>query len=267
VVTTVVDGRSEDEGDEGKGDEVEFWVIRTDRSRPVVERLAGLLAPEERARACGLVDPVGRDRFTVVHGAVRLLAAERLGVPAAGLRWHRGPHGKPEPVGAESLPGGLQLNYSASGALAVLALAVGRQVGVDVEEVPDERVATRVARRFFPAEDAGYVASGGSPAIRAARFTGLWCRREACVKVFGGRLVQGLRLPVAGPGPVRLPDVGELGGGGTCSVRDVSLGPGFPGFRAAVAVEGGQNFRVRRRLWPGNGPAGPIGIDMLNSRV
>ena len=40
------------------------------------------------------------------HGVVRLLAAERLGLPAAGLRWRHGPNGKPEPAGPWTGPAG-----------------------------------------------------------------------------------------------------------------------------------------------------------------
>ena len=225
-------------------DEVEFWVIPTDQPPRLVTRLAELLDPQERGRADTAADPVRRDRFTVVHGVVRLLAARRLRLPAARLEWRRGPHGKPEPAAPGTGVGDLRLNYSASGALAVLAIAAGRRVGADVEELPDERVAARVAGRFFPAQDARSVAAATSPVERSARFAQLWCRREACVKVYGGRLVEGLRLPVGGPGPVRLPVAGV-----SCSVRDVPLPDGFPGFRAALAVEGAGPVLVRRGLW------------------
>ncbi|MBC3841528.1 4'-phosphopantetheinyl transferase superfamily protein [Streptacidiphilus sp. 4-A2] len=200
----------------------------------------------ERARAAA-ADPVRRDRFTVVHGAVRLLAARRLGLPPAELVWRRGPHGKPEPVGPEGRSGRLHLNYSASGALAVLALSVGRRVGADVEQLPDERVAARVAARFFPEQDARSVASAPSALGRSARFARLWCRREACVKVYGGRLAEGLRLPVGDDGPLRLP-----AGGLSCSVRDVALpapcrGPARSGRRS------------RSRAWRPSGSAGRSG--------
>lgn len=224
-------------------DEIELWLIPTDQPRQLVDCVGELLDPAERARALAGDDPVRRDRFTVAHGVVRLLVAERLGLPAAELRWRRGPNGKPEPVGAWSGPGGMRLNYSASGALAVLALAAGRRVGVDVEELPDPRVAARVADRFFPARDARWVAAAVSPGDRAARFATLWCRREACVKVYGGRLAESLGLAVGDPGPVRLPVAGV-----SCTVRDVPL-PGHPGFRAAVAVQGTRPFGLRCTVW------------------
>ena len=237
-------------------DVVDLWVIRADQPPPVVRRLRGLLDPGELLRADAASDELRRDRFTVVHGAVRLLAGDRLGIAADLLRWRHGPHGKPEPAGPG---GGLQLSYSASGALAVLAFAEGRRIGADVEERADARTATRIAGRFFPGVDARFVASATTDDIRARRFTRLWCRREACVKVFGGRLAQGLGLPLAGPTPLVLADPGSLGSG-PCRVVDVPLPLSLPGpppgrFHAAVAVEGERPYLVRCRVWsPGADP-------------
>ena len=223
-------------------DRVDVWVIPTDQPAPVVRSLRGLLDRTELDRAGAAGDELRSDRFTVVHGVVRLLTSDRLGTPPAALRWRRGPHGKPEPAVDD---GRLRLSYSASGALALLALADGRQVGADIEETRDARVAARVARRYFPSTEAQFVADGVTPEVRAERFTRLWCRREACVKAYGGRLAQGLGLPLAGPAPLRLADAGPLGRG-PCWVRDV---PVPEGFRAAVALDGERPFHVRSRRW------------------
>ncbi|KOV30589.1 hypothetical protein ADK60_16460 [Streptomyces sp. XY431] len=209
-------------------------MIPTDQPEPVVRALRELLDPAERARADGPDRRFGR-RFTVAHGAVRLLAGARLGRDPAGLVWRYGPHGKP---GID----GLAVNHSASGALAAVALTEGRAVGVDVEEVRDARVAVRMARRYFPAAEAESVAADPDP---AGRFTVLWCRREACVKAYGGRLVQGFGLPLDGPSPVLLADPGALGPG-PCRVEDVPA-PGR--FRAALAAVGAGPVTVRRRIW------------------
>ncbi|MFB8199013.1 4'-phosphopantetheinyl transferase family protein [Kitasatospora purpeofusca] len=219
-------------------DLIDVWLIPTDQPDPVVRALYELLDPAERARADGPDRRFGR-RFTVAHGAVRLLAGARLGRDPARLRWHYGPHGKP---GID----GLAVNHSASGALAAVALTEGRAVGVDVEEVRDARVAVRMARRYFPAAEAESVAADPDP---AGRFTVLWCRREACVKAYGGRLVQGFGLPLDGPSPLLLAEPGALGPG-PCRVEDV---PAPGAFRAAVAAVGPGPATVRRRIWsPGN---------------
>ncbi|MFE2722716.1 4'-phosphopantetheinyl transferase family protein [Kitasatospora sp. NPDC059327] len=240
---------SDPAGPDGDGidgaDPVDLWTIPTDQPDEVVRELRRLLDPAELARAAGrgpARDPAVGRRFVVVHGVVRLLVAERLGLPAAELVWRHGPHGKPEPAQGR---GRIGVSYSGSGALAVLALTGGRPVGVDVEEIRDARVAGRVAARYFPGAEAEFLAGSGSPEVLAERFTTLWCRREACVKAYGGRLVQGFGLPLAGPAPLRLADPGTLGDG-PCLFDDVPVpGP----FRAAVAVPGDRPFRLRRHRW------------------
>ncbi|GAA1242128.1 hypothetical protein GCM10009665_36150 [Kitasatospora nipponensis] len=225
-------------------DVIDLWTIATDQPPAVVRRLRGLLDREERDRADRAHDPVQGARFTVVRGAVRLLVADRLGTGAADVVWQRGPHGKPAPVLSPG-SGRTHVNWSASGALAVLAVADGRRVGADVEEIHPPGVGARIARRHFPAPDAALVLHAPTPAESAERFTRLWCRREACVKVHGGRLAQGLGLALAGPSPLRLAHAGALGPG-PLWLADVRVpGP----FHAAVAADVDRPFTVRQRGW------------------
>lgn len=216
---------------------VDVWLIPTDQPASVAKELWNLLDESERARCAG-ADPVVRRRFTVVHGAVRQLVGARLGVRPADVVWRRGLHGKPLPERS----GGLEVNYSASDSLAALALSDGRPLGVDVERIHDRRVAGRVAARFFPAAEARAVLE--SP----ERFTELWCRREACAKAYGGRLVQSFGLPVDGPSPLLLADAGALGPGPVW-LSDVPVpGP----FRAALAVLGESPCHVNCEVWQGS---------------
>ncbi|MFC1419647.1 4'-phosphopantetheinyl transferase family protein [Streptacidiphilus cavernicola] len=230
---------------------VDFWTVRADQPAPVAAVLRRLLDRTERERADAAADPVLADRFTVVHGAVRLLTAERLGIAAADLVWRYGPHGKPEPEQDRNRGRTLRLSYSGSGPLAVLALAEDRRVGADVEELRDERVAARMAGRYFPEADRRWIAEAGSAAGASDRFTRLWCRREAVVKAYGGRLAQGLGLRLGGAAPVRLAEAGSLDAG-ACLVSDV---PVPEPFRAAVAAEGDRPFQVVRWSWPDDFPA------------
>ncbi|MFJ7910421.1 4'-phosphopantetheinyl transferase family protein [Kitasatospora sp. NPDC096204] len=222
---------------------IDLWLIDTRQSAALAAELGELLDPDERARAARM-GPGPGDRFTVARGAVRQLVAARLGARPAELVWRYGPHGKPEPAEA----GGLRVSWSASGAVAVLALAEGRAVGVDVERLHHPRTAERMAARWFPFEEARFVAEPVEPAERAARFTTLWCRREACVKAYGGRLVQSFGVPVAGPSPVPVADPGGLGTGPSvlCDV------PVAEPFRAAVAALGESPVQVNCREWKGN---------------
>jgi 4'-phosphopantetheinyl transferase len=216
------------------GDIVEVWLIRTNLPEWVLTDLLAVLDDRERERAHALMYPDSRRRFVAAHGTCRVILGRCLGVPPASLRWDLGPHGKPELAGP-----GPRVSFSRSGDLAALATAASRRVGVDVQELLSGLDVTRMAARFYPRPEAELVASAAGPARQVARFTELWARKEACVKVAGGRLMPGLEQVI--------PRTGLVGGSGPpgvpCLVRDVRAPRGY---RAAVAAEGTSAYRVIR---------------------
>ena len=213
-------------------DVVEVWLIRTDLPERILADLLGLLDDGERERAATLMFPASRRQFIAAHGTFRVILGRRLGVPPASLRWQLGPHGKPELAGP-----GPRVSFSHSGHLAALATASRRRVGVDVQQLQANLDVTRMAARFYPRQEAEFVASAAGSAGQVARFTRLWARKEACVKVAGGRLLPGLEQMI--------PRTGVVAGGqdGACLVRDV---PAPRGYRAAVAAEGTRPYDVVR---------------------
>jgi 4'-phosphopantetheinyl transferase len=223
-------------------DTVRLWLIRTDVAPDTLAGLACLLDADERDRAAAFGIELHRRRFIAFHGAARVILGELLGIPPGRLRWRHGKHGKPELANA---PAGERVSLSHSADLAALALARHRRVGVDVQELAATLDPVRIAERFFPGAEARFVRAGGK-AGQLGRFTSLWARKEACVKVTGGRLMQGMKLPVQGAGSVTVHD--PAGGlPGPCLVRDA---PAPAGFRAAVALEGTGPFRIRQHRWP-----------------
>lgn len=228
-------------------DTVRVWLIDTDVPADQVPVLEALLDPRERRRAAALTPAEERRRYTVTHAAVRLILGRHLGAAPGELAWRIGAHGKPELDGAWTGP---RFSLSGSSDVAMLALSDSRRVGVDVQDVPASAAfAMRIAERYFPAREAGYVAAGGVQ--RAGhRFTALWVRKEACVKVTGGRLVEGLALPVLGTGA-------RVRGGKLCDTFHVRSLRSPAGFRAALALEGAEPYRVTRHSWPGAGEPGP----------
>ena len=230
------------------GDIVEVWLIRTDLPEPVLADLLSLLDDGERERARALAYPDSRRRFIAAHGAFRVILGRHLGVPPSSLRWHLGPHGKPE----LAMPGPC-VSFSHSGDYAALATAPGRRVGVDIQQLLPRLDVTRLAARFYPRQEAEFVASAVGPAQQAARFTRLWARKEAYVKVAGGRLLPGLEQVIP-PSGVVADDDGGSGGGGSGGGSGSPGGPGLVrdvraprGYRAAVAAEGTQAYDVIRR--------------------
>ncbi|MFL6117754.1 MAG: 4'-phosphopantetheinyl transferase family protein [Catenulispora sp.] len=208
-------------GCETDGSLVSAWLVGDDVSAAEEAEFFETLDADERRRADRLDTTRARRRFIVAHGAVRRIVADHLGTPPADLTRRIGRHGKPE------LPG-VQVNYSHSGGLCLVALSATRQVGADIQRLVPGLDVTAMARRYFPADEARAVAEGGSDV-----FTRLWARKEAVCKAFGGRLTQVLPLPVAG-------DVVQVGSSGY-RVVDLCVPAGF---RAAVALSGAEPFRV-----------------------
>lgn len=223
-------------------DEVQVWLVPDERSEQVLADLLGVLDAGERQRAAAYRSADDRRRFVVAHGAVRHIVAARTGAAAAGIRWVRGPHGKPDVAG----PGtGVQVNLSHSGDVAMVAVTARRRVGVDVQRIVPRLDATAMARRYFPPAEAESVRSAADPQTRAALFAYLWARKEALVKAHGGRLTEGLRVPVpAGRPPAGVPAEDAWSAG----YRITDL-PAPPGYRAAVALSGLTDYRVTHHRW------------------
>ncbi len=229
---------------------VHVWLIHLDLPDPLMAGCAAVLDRTERERAAALTHPAGRDRFVAAHGAVRLILSGHLGVPPGRIAWQRGPKGKPELAGAGAGAGGVRVSISRSGRLAALAIAAGRPVGVDLQRFPAALDPCRMAERFYPPDEARFVAAGRAGA-QLGRFIRLWARKEACVKVGGGVLMQGLRLHVNGRGSVVVTDPGGPLPG-PYLVQDV---PAPQRFGAAVAAGGTAGYEVARHWWPARATA------------
>nr|WP_134001000.1 4'-phosphopantetheinyl transferase superfamily protein [Streptomyces sp. 846.5] len=222
-------------------DAVRVWLVPDQRSEAVLADLFAVLDAGERRRAEAIRSADDRRRFVVAHGAARDIVARLLGAPAEELRWERGPHGKPALAGRWT---GVQVNLSHSDELSMVAVSASRRVGVDVQRVLPAAESTAAANRYYPPEEARFVRAAPDAESRADRFARLWVRKEALVKAHGGRLAEGLRIPVRDVRPA--PAAGGAAWARDYFVADV---PAPQGYRAAVALAGAANYRVIRRRW------------------
>lgn len=162
-------------------DEVHVVAIALDPPAPRLDDAAAVLDDDERARAARFVRDADRRRYVLAHAAFRAIAGAATGVAPAAVRWELGPAGKPSIAGAPSL--GISLSHS--GERALVALARGRDVGVDLEEMRAIDVLEVARTTFSPAELAAVRARDGD---RLAAFYRVWVRKEALVKARGDGL-------------------------------------------------------------------------------
>jgi 4'-phosphopantetheinyl transferase len=153
--------------------------VPADRRR----ELAACLEPGERDRVARLRSERDRARVLVARGWRRHVLAARLGADPAELRFVADARGKPrladDPV---------HFSASRSGSLALLAVCVDREVGVDVEAIERHRDIERLAGRIMSAREREAFAELAPDDRRAAMFA-CWARKEAYVKATGEGLV------------------------------------------------------------------------------
>jgi 4'-phosphopantetheinyl transferase len=149
-----------------------------------------LLAGDERLRASAFRRVLDRQRYVACRSWVRKVLSTYLQMPAGAIQFRYSPSGKPQ-LDGESARRGLSFNISHSGGWALLAVACGPRLGVDLERhrAIDDRDA--LVRRFSPAEQRAYYSL--PPEERFVAFFSAWSRKEAFIKACG----DGFAIPLA----------------------------------------------------------------------
>jgi len=216
------------------GDAVDVWLL----DLPAAGATAWtILAPDEIARAERFRFERDRARWVAARSGLRTILGSYNGRHPSSLRFRYGTHGKPALIREPGDPD-LRFNLSHSRSLAVVAVATGRDVGVDVEAIGDGRDVEALAARFLtPHERAAFAALPHE--LRVRGFYGAWSRKEAFIKARGDALwlaLQSFDVSLAPGEPARLlstrPDPHEAARWTLC---DIDVGPQFV---AALAIQG-----------------------------
>lgn len=224
-------------------DEVHVWRIPLVLPRDRLDRLETLLSPAERARADRFRFPALREAFVAGRGAQREVLARYTSTAAADLEYRESAHGKLR-LDGPAAASGIRFNASNSGGLALVAVARGRELGVDLERLKPMPDGPEIAGRFFSAAENAVFAALPGP-LRDEAFFRCWTRKEAYIKAVGEGLSMPLdRFDVAfapGDEPRLLATRGDPAEAGRWRMAAVDPGPGYVG---AVAVEG-SGWRLR----------------------
>jgi 4'-phosphopantetheinyl transferase len=220
---------------------------------------AGESARMERIRLPGDRELFGTSRFLL-----RSALAHYTGISPETWRFLRDGRGKPR-IDPRSGPASLRFSIAHTSGLAVVALAAGREIGVDVERADRSLDAGRLARRFFSAgERAGLEAL--PPEGRREGFVHTWTLKEAYLKAVGRGLTLSLdtfAFRLTGERPWSIGFSGE-GDGADEGWRFALAEPRSPYVVALAAVPDGPGvLGVRcRRLLP-DGGTGPVPCEPL----
>jgi 4'-phosphopantetheinyl transferase len=170
-------------------DEAHVWRADSDIADSDLVRFQQILSPGERERADRFHFEVDRRRAVIGRGYLRLLLGQIQGLPAHKLAFEYDEFGKPGLASNHGLAP--QFNVSHSGGVILIAITMGRPVGVDIEKVRNDLDVDNIAARFFSDQERKILASLADTARHKAFFA-CWTRKEAYLKARG----VGLSLPL-----------------------------------------------------------------------
>ena len=113
--------------------EVHVWCASLDVPPETAARLDATLTCDERNRSARFRFERDRQRFIVARGVLRDLLGRYLATPPGHLRFGYNPFGKPDL--SPEFGSRLTFNLSHSAGLALIAIAAGSSVGVDLEHI------------------------------------------------------------------------------------------------------------------------------------
>jgi 4'-phosphopantetheinyl transferase len=171
-------------------DRVDVWTAAPDDAERYLPEYESMLAADEMARCGRFWRQPDRARFVIARVLARTMLSRYVAVPPESWRLRIESHGRPE---IDNLPDGapaLRFNISHTEGLVACAVTVGRDVGVDVENV--HRALTHdVAERFFSAQEVADLRA--LPRHEQAMvFFDYWTLKESYIKARG----LGLALPL-----------------------------------------------------------------------
>ena len=216
------------------GGSVHVWRVSVRQSAQQLRGASEILSDQEHIQARRIRQPADRDRYLAAHSALRIILGRYLNELPARIRFVTGPQGKPS-LAPEFQASRVRFNLAHSGEWALVAVAAGRDVGVDVEQFrPLAEVAAIAESQFSPAEVAALSSLGEDR--RLAAFFQIWACKEAFIKATGLGLSYPLRdfsvpLGLAGARPSPI----QTSAGQTWGLLPLAPGSGYAG---AVAAQG-----------------------------
>jgi 4'-phosphopantetheinyl transferase len=229
-------------------DTIDIWCVSLDVDEPRLMSLYQVLSVEERSKAERMRIDAPRKHYVAARAILRYIIAAYMHEKPESLEFQYGPNDKPALSSGFSNKG-VTFNMSHSHGTALYGVALGREIGVDIEKIRQDMSIIDLAKRFFSSREFEELMS--LPAEdQTLGFFNCWTRKEAYLKATG----QGLKFPLdnfdvsLSPGkPAELlehrTDPEEVS---LWTIAELDLGPAYA---AALTVEG-KGFTVSCKGFP-----------------
>lgn len=132
-------------------DEIHIWYGCIKQSKNYLHVFKRMITDDEQKRAQEFYFPKDQSSFIVGRGMLRTILAHYLEIDPTNIQINYGKYGKPF-LGSNRIMSDIQFNLSHSENMVVIAVSLGRNVGVDIEKIRnlsdlDKLIATICSQR------------------------------------------------------------------------------------------------------------------------
>lgn len=224
---------------------IDIWRVPLDLPSAQIDKYHAVLSGDELERCDKFKSAKRRREFIIGRGALRTLIGQCLKLDPSALNIVYSEHQKP--CLPEAVPGApATFNLTHSHDLALIALTLERDIGIDIEYLRADVDFRKLARRFFSKQEVQSLESCTDARLTAAFFA-CWTRKEALLKALGKGIAFGLKEFSVSVDPldreVDLLTHWDQAEASRWSILNMKPGPDYA---AAVAASGG-TFKLR--LW------------------
>ncbi|EAW38385.1 4'-phosphopantetheinyl transferase superfamily protein [Lyngbya sp. PCC 8106] len=217
-------------------DEVQVWLAEFGELSEKLHEFKQILSPDERERANRYRQQRDHVRFIVARGVLRIILASYLGLSPPELEFNYSERGKPK---LKKNVTEIEFNVSHSEDKALFAIALNRQVGIDIELIRPMEV-LQLAKRFFRESEYLFLSAlEGREKVRA--FFQLWTAKEAYLKATGEGLAGLETVEISLSELESMQKLVVQGKGCSWMLQSLDLGNNYC---AAIAVEG-EEYKIK----------------------
>lgn len=169
-----------------------LWYVFSDEVQDpdLLAAYHALMSPDEAAKQARFYFPEGRHEYLLTRALVRAVLSRYAPIAPAAWQFIRNEHGRPEIAGPPGTPR-IHFNLSNTKGLIACLVALGRDVGVDVEDTERAAGAVDIAERFFSPSEVRALRAR-PPDRQRERFFEYWTLKESYIKARG----MGLAIPL-----------------------------------------------------------------------
>lgn len=171
-------------------DHIYIWYCHLSQHIAELDKLSALLTTAECQRAQRLRSTQQRQQFIITRAMLRQYLALLTNSDPTDLKIDYMEHGKPI-LTQQPTQGDIRFNVSHSHDRALIAIAQGRNIGIDIEQINDTTNIDAIVARYFSATEQAEFNALPS-ALKAQAFFACWTRKEALLKAIGKGISYGV---------------------------------------------------------------------------